>query len=108
MTGQINQHWEEEPGENVLKPFLMESLPKKFELNEGEVIADAMVLTRIVDLGSEGEEGDTGFGERYEYTTSRGLSFALARGMIQCIHEQMIDLYSDVIQATKEGDEDDG
>jgi hypothetical protein len=106
MTGEIEQHWENEESENVLKPFLNENLPVKFEINEGEMITDALVLVRIVNVGGELQDGDTGFGERYEYTTTKGLAFATARGMIQCVHEQMIDFYSDVIQAGKEEEED--
>lgn len=86
---------------NALKQFLEENLPEKFQLNEGETITDVLVLVRIADLNSEG-----GLPERYEYTTSIGLGFATARGMIQCTHEQMINLYQQVIDLSQ--GEDDG
>lgn len=90
----------EEGHENVLKPFLMDALPSKFTVNEGEQILDALVIVRIADFDSEG-----GLPERYEYTTTVGLSFALARGMIQCVHEQLISFYQDVIDAAKDDDD---
>lgn len=92
----------EEGTENVLKPFLAEALPPKFTVNEGEVISDALVIVRIVDLNSEG-----GMPERYEYTTTVGLPFAMARGMIQCIHEQLISFYQNVIDAAEDDDVED-
>lgn len=92
----------EEGDENVLKPFLAESLPPKFTLNEGEQILDALVIVRIADFDSEGA-----MPERYEYTTTVGLPFALARGMIQCVHEQLISFYQRVIDAAEDDDADD-
>lgn len=101
MTGQLHQAWNsDEEGDNVLKPFLDEALPPRFTVGDGEAIVDALVIVRIVDMDSEG-----GLPERYEYTTTRGLSFAMARGMIQCTHEQMISLYQNVIDA--ENDDED-
>lgn len=94
----IEQEWSDEDGENVLLPWLKSNLPKKFSVNNGEMITDALVILRISDIESGGE--------RYEYTTSRGLPFALGRGMIQCIHEQMISLYSDVINNDETNDGD--
>lgn len=100
MTAGIGQHWEPGQGENLLKPFLVDGLPDEFTVNEGEMISDALVIVRIVDMDPDGD-----FAERYEYTTTRGLSFAMGRGMIQCTHEQMISFYQDVIDAAK-GDDD--
>lgn len=98
MTGQIYQSWDPDEGdENVLKPFLVENLPSRFVVGEGESIVDALVIVRIVDMHSEG-----GLPERYEYTTSLGLSFAMGRGMIQCTHEQMTSLYQQVIDVDDE------
>lgn len=97
----IYQHWEGEPGDNLLKPFLADNLPPQFLLHDGEVITDALVIVRIVDMDSEG-----GLPERYEYTTTLGLSFAMGRGMIQCIHEQMISFYADAISNDDDGSED--
>lgn len=92
----------EEGHENVLKPFLVDALPPKFTVNEGEQILDALVIVRIADFGSDGP-----MPERYEYTTTVGLSFALARGMIQCVHEQLISFYQRVIDAAEDDDADD-
>lgn len=79
---------------NVLKPYLAEHLPESFELNEGEVI---LSLT-----------GDGPFiPERYEYTTNMGLSFATARGMIECISDQIEDTYRLVLAGLVDEDEGD-
>lgn len=71
---------------NALKPYLLDNLPESFELcNENEVITDALVIVRIVDLGTDDHQTP----ERYEYTTSKGLPFAAARGMIECIRDEL-------------------
>jgi len=92
----------EEGEENALKPFLLGALPPKFTVNEGEMLADALVIVRIVDMNGEG-----GLPERYEYTTTTGLPFALARGMIQCIDDQLDSFYKAVIDASEDDDADD-
>lgn len=88
---------------NVLKPYLTEHLPERFELNAGEVIADTVVIVRILDLTGEGSY----IPERYEYTTNMGLSFATARGMTECIRDQIEDVYKQVLSIVAEDDEDD-
>lgn len=66
---------------NVLKPYLFDVLPESFELNEGEVLVDAIVLVRIMDP----EDAN----ERMEYTASKGLSIYTARGMVEDITERL-------------------
>jgi hypothetical protein len=98
MTGGVRQHWDdEEQGENMLKPFLAENLPSKFTLSDGEMITDAFVIVRIVDMDPE-----EGFVERYEYITTKGLGFATGRGMIKCVQEQMASFYNKVINVPED------
>lgn len=84
-----------------LRPFLTENLPERFELAEGEVITDALVIIRVLDLDAEG-----GMPERYEYTTTSGLSFVAARGMVDCVQDQIRDFYIDCARVVGERDDE--
>lgn len=72
-----------------LKQFLIDNLPENYD-TEGDIISDALVLIRRSRISDGGEVID--------YVTSIGLPFTTARGMIQCVHEQMITMYSRVIE----------
>ena len=84
---------------NVLKPYLLDALPESFIVGDNEVIADALVIVRIVDLGTD----DTHTPERYEYTTSTGLSFASARGMIECIRDELREVNTSFFPGDDDG-----
>lgn len=89
---------------NLLKPYLFEALPEKFELNEGEHLADALVVVRIVSLDEDGQR----IRERYEYTTSRDLSFAAGVGMIEIIREELRSVTESFMGADDVEEDDDG
>jgi hypothetical protein len=86
--------------ENVLKPYLFEVLPERFELNDGEVLVDALVLVRIMDPEDAAE--------RLEYTTSKGLSIYTARGMIEDVAERIRALMAYAADAGMVREEEDG
>lgn len=86
---------------NVLKPYLFEALPEKFEVNEGEQLVDALVVVRIQALSDDGSQ----VVERYEYTVSKGLGFAAARGMIECIRDELRDVNTSYFGSDDDDDE---
>jgi hypothetical protein len=90
---------------NVLKPYLYEVLPEGFELNDGEVLVDALVVVRIMGV----EDGS----ERLEYTTSRALSIYTARGMVADVADQLASVMETMaaggglVRRTDDDDDDD-
>lgn len=89
---------------NVLKPWLADNLPEDWVLGDGEMITEAFVIVRIVDASSEEEH----LPERLEYTTSRGLSFTMARGMIDCIQDDLVEINVGAAAIRSEGDDEVG
>lgn len=78
--------------DNALKAFLNGCLPESYSLHEGEVIVDAVVIFRVLDLAAEGDWAP----ERFDYTTSLGCSFAMARGMVLNAQDDLGDYLSRV------------
>lgn len=81
-----------------LRLFLIDSLPEKpEELDEHEVITDAIVLYRVVDPSGPALE-------RYRYTVTDGVSLAMAMGMIEISKTTLMDYYTSML--AEEEDED--
>lgn len=88
---------------NLLKPFLFESLPAGFELNDGEMLTDALVIVRIMDPADGAE--------RLEYVATRSLSIYMARGMLDDVTDRVkavMTAAADVGVAPIDDDDDEG
>jgi len=90
-----------ESSENPLKKFLAENLTDVDNVEENQVVTDVMVIYRVACLDDE-----DGFAERYEYVTSPGLSYALARGLLSVTEENLINYYQNLLNGFEEEDDD--
>lgn len=85
---------------NPLLTFLVDSLPESAdELDEHEMITDAVVLFRVVDASGPALE-------RYRYTTTSGVSLGMAVGIIDLSKATLLDYYTRIL--AEEDEEDDG
>lgn len=89
---------------NALKPYLLEHLGPEFALNDGEMIAGAVVIVQILDVGAEGDY----IPERTECTSTQGLSFTLARGMIENVRDELGDVHLQCVNVADDGEDDVG
>lgn len=86
-----------------LRRFLIDSLPSTpVDIEDGEVITDAVVLFRIVDPVTE-DQLPGHMPERYRYTTTSGMTLAMAVGMIEVAKITLADYYTSAL-----ADDDDG
>lgn len=81
-----------------LRRFLADALPPEpVDIGEHEIITDAVVLFRVVDVTGDGLE-------RYRYTTTSGMSLGMAVGIIDLSRTTLLDYYT---RALAEDDEED-
>ena len=81
-----------------LRHYLLEALPEvPIDLDEHEIITDAVVLFRVVDVASGGE--------RYRYTTTGGMSLGMAVGIIKLSQTTLLDYYTRLL--AEEDEEED-
>jgi hypothetical protein len=84
-----------------LRNFLKDALPSEpIDLDDNEIITDAVVLFRVVDISEAGLE-------RYRYTTTSGVTLGMAMGMITISQTTLMDYYTRLL-ADEEEDDDDG
>lgn len=82
-----------------LRDYLMDALPEQpIELDEHEMITDAVVLFRVVDASEAGLE-------RYRYTTTSGMSFGMAVGIIEVTQRTLVDHYTRMLWDADEEDD---
>jgi len=93
----------------TLKDFLDQNINwqgnRAFVAND-HIVTEAIVVYRAVKLDSESDE----LAETYDYVITRGCSFAMARGIVDCILDQwQIDIMNRYTAGEdyEEGDDDD-
>jgi hypothetical protein len=73
-----------------LRQFLMDSLkPTPIELEDSEVITDALVVFRVSSI----DETNDGISERYRYTVTKGVNLAMAYGMLHLTQATLDNYY---------------
>lgn len=93
-----------------LKEFIDENINwegTKATVPAGHIVTEAVVMFRLVKINEETGE----LSEQYEYVSNRGASFAMIRGIADCVFDQwefqIIDKLASNANA-QEDDEDDG
>jgi len=77
-----------------LRLFLDSSLAADpTDLDEGEIISDAMVIYRISKVADDEDGSLNGISERYNYTVTPGMNLAMAYGMMQITLETLGNYY---------------
>jgi len=85
-----------------LREFLIDAISEKpIELDETEMITDAVILFRVVDASGEGLE-------RYRYTVTGGVTLGMAMGMLEISKTTLMDYYVAVLADDDEEDDEDG
>lgn len=95
----------EEVGVEPLRKFLMDNLPENPTQGDAEdtnVITDAIVIYRIQDFSPEGGYCN----ELYKYTTTAGVSMAMAFGMMEITSMKIGHVYHEMLNQSEEEEDE--